>query len=67
MGATMDEDMAYLVVVNDEDQHSLWPAHADLPPGWRAVGAPGAKAERLERIRALWTDMTPKSLRRPAG
>jgi MbtH protein len=61
-----DEDARpYQVVVNHEDQYSIWPAGKPVPAGWRDVGATGSKAECLERIRELWTDMTPASLRGP--
>ncbi|BAI74123.1 mbtH domain protein (plasmid) [Azospirillum sp. B510] len=55
----------YDVVVNDEQQYSIWPAGRDVPAGWRkAVPAPAPKAECLERIERVWTDMRPASLRR---
>ena len=53
----------YLVVVNDEEQHSIWRADKDLPNGWRAVGPPRAKKDCLEYIEAEWRDMRPRSLR----
>ncbi|WP_316227942.1 MbtH family protein [Bradyrhizobium sp. SZCCHNR3015] len=54
---------AYVVVVNDEDQHSIWPSRKDLPPGWRATGFSGSKEDCLSHIRVVWTDIRPKSLR----
>ena len=54
----------YNVVVNHEEQYSIWPAERDTPLGWSVVGAPGLKSECLERIEELWTDMRPLSLRR---
>lgn len=51
------------VVVNEEDQYSIWPAHRTPPAGWREVGKVGSQAECLEYIKSVWTDMRPKSLR----
>lgn len=59
-----DEDLrTYTVVVNHEDQYSIWLADRDLPNGWRAVGKTGPKAACLEYIKEAWTDMRPRSLR----
>ncbi|WP_431823399.1 MbtH family protein [Burkholderia sp. F1] len=63
-----DEDPTrYLVVVNDEQQYSLWPAHAAMPPGWNGTGFEGDRAACLAHIREVWTDMRPLSLRRALG
>jgi len=59
-----DDQTIYAVVVNDEEQYSIWPAHKPMPPGWRAVGKEGRKAACLAYIDATWTDMRPRSLRR---
>jgi MbtH protein len=60
-----DEDTTlYTVVMNDEEQYSIWPLYKALPPGWREVGKEGQKAECLEYIDEVWTDMRPLSLRR---
>ena len=60
-----EEDLTtYKVVVNDEEQYSIWPDYKEIPQGWRAVGKSGAKAECLEYINDVWTDMRPLSLRR---
>ena len=56
-------DEIYQVVVNQEDQYSIWPDGRDLPPGWRAAGKTGTKAECLAYIEEVWTDMRPASLR----
>lgn len=56
--------MQYIVVVNHEEQYSIWPAHKEPPPGWRPVGEAASKAECLTAIGELWTDMRPLSLRR---
>ena len=58
-----DDDRDYLVVVNDEEQYSIWLADRPVPNGWRTVGKPGKKAECLKHIGEVWTDMRPKSLR----
>ncbi|SCG71161.1 MbtH protein [Micromonospora halophytica] len=53
----------YAVLVNHEEQYSLWPESAELPPGWRDVGVHGTKEECLAHIDRVWTDMRPLSLR----
>jgi uncharacterized protein YbdZ (MbtH family) len=53
----------YRVVVNDEEQYSIWPEGKDLPLGWQAEGMAGSKEECLAHIEKVWTDMRPKSLR----
>lgn len=57
-----DEDGDYVVLINDEGQHSLWPAFRDAPRGWTPIGPKGKRSECLEWIEANWTDMRPKSL-----
>jgi MbtH protein len=57
-----DADAQYLVLVNDEDQHSLWPQFADVPAGWRVVFGPSGRQECLEYVDRSWTDLRPKSL-----
>ncbi len=54
----------YLVVLNDEEQYSIWLADRELPAGWRAEGTSGPKDECLTHIDRVWTDMRPLSLRR---
>jgi MbtH protein len=54
----------YAVVVNDEDQYSIWPAEREVPAGWRRTGTVGPKADCLQEIERVWTDMRPRSLRR---
>ncbi len=58
------ENALYKVVVNHEEQYSIWPADRDVPLGWKETGDQGTKKECLDRIEVLWTDMTPLSLRR---
>ena len=64
----MDEDNldreAYTVVVNDEEQYSIWPASREMPPGWKPAGPTGPKGECLAYIKEVWTDMRPLSLRK---
>ncbi|NEQ95740.1 MAG: MbtH family NRPS accessory protein [Cyanothece sp. SIO2G6] len=55
--------LTYRVVVNDEEQYSIWLAERDMPLGWRDVGKTGTKEECLGYIDEVWTDMRPLSLR----
>jgi MbtH protein len=66
MGAGIldDEDALFAVVVNHEEQYSIWPADRDIPPGWRTAGKTGKKKECLEYIEQVWKDMRPLSLRK---
>lgn len=62
-----EEDAAsavFSVVVNDEEQYSIWPAHTAVPAGWHGAGFEGSKQDCLAHIETLWTDMRPLSLRR---
>lgn len=60
-----DEDTTiYKVVKNHEDQYSIWPADWENAPGWIDAGKSGLKAECLEYIKVVWTDMRPLSLRK---
>jgi MbtH protein len=52
----------FLVLVNDENQHSLWPDFAEVPAGWRVVHGPAGREECLEYVNTHWTDMRPQSL-----
>ncbi len=54
----------YKVVVNQEEQYSIWPAERENPLGWRDVGRSGSKEECLAYIKEVWTDMRPLSLRK---
>jgi MbtH protein len=64
MAADESDATVYQVVVNDEEQYSIWPAYKALPAGWRLEGTSGPKAECLAHIESVWTDMRPLSLRR---
>jgi MbtH protein len=55
--------MEYQVVVNHEEQYSIWPARKEIPAGWTATGPTGTREECLAHIREVWTDMRPRSLR----
>ncbi len=59
-----EDTTIYNVVVNHEEQYSIWPADRDLPLGWSTAGNRGTKAECLEHIKDVWTDMRPLSLRK---
>ncbi len=56
-------DLEYKVVVNGEEQYSIWPADRDNAPGWRDEGTRGTREECLAHIGRVWTDMRPRSLR----
>jgi MbtH protein len=58
------DETIYKVVINHEEQYSIWPAHRETPLGWSDVGKKGTKQECLEYIREVWTDMRPLSLRK---
>jgi MbtH protein len=57
----------YLVVVNDEEQHSLWPATLAVPAGWTARHGPAGRDDCLRYVTENWTDIRPASLRRAAA
>jgi MbtH protein len=56
-------DEQYLVLVNHEHQHSLWPEFAAVPAGWSRAFGPAARQECLDFVEHNWTDITPKSAR----
>ncbi|MFB9928490.1 MbtH family protein [Amycolatopsis halotolerans] len=59
-----DETTIYDVVVNHEEQYSIWPADREIPAGWRSEGTSGTKKECLAHVDEVWTDMRPLSLRK---
>lgn len=60
-----EEDTAqYRVVVNQEEQYSIWPDGLSVPAGWREVGVSGSKSECLAYVARVWTDLTPLSVRK---
>ena len=58
-----EDTTIYKVVINHEEQYSIWPADREPPLGWQAVGKQGLKDECLAYIKDVWTDMRPLSLR----
>lgn len=59
-----EDSINYKVVMNQEEQYSIWPADRENPAGWNDAGKQGLKAECLAHIEEVWTDMRPLSLRR---
>ncbi|MFE9048597.1 MbtH family protein [Streptomyces rubiginosohelvolus] len=57
-----DEDGTYLVLVNGEGQHSLWPAFAEVPAGWTVAHPEDTRQACLDYVEQNWTDLRPKSL-----
>jgi MbtH protein len=63
----VSEDSArYRVVVNDEDQYSIWPEHKRNAPGWRDAGFVGGRDECLDHVEQVWHDLRPRSVRQCA-
>jgi MbtH protein len=58
-----DENGQFYILVNDEEQHSLWPAFAEIPAGWRVVFGVAGRQDCLAYVEENWTDMRPQSLR----
>lgn len=56
--------LTYKVVVNEEEQYSIWPVERDIPNGWRGVGTSGSESVCLAFIKEVWSDMRPLSLRK---
>lgn len=59
-----EDQRTYTVVVNDEEQYSIWFASREVPLGWRSCGKSGTRQECLEYIKTVWTDMRPLSVRK---
>ncbi|MGW4298351.1 MbtH family protein [Streptomyces sp. NPDC004646] len=59
-----DGNELYKVVVNEEEQYSLWPDGQEAPLGWKPAGKTGTKEECMAYVKEVWTDMRPLSLRR---
>lgn len=57
------DDEEFDVVVNDEQQYSIWPRGKEIPGGWQKISVTGSRAHCLEQISLIWTDMRPLSLR----
>lgn len=64
MNEEREDTTTYNVVVNHEEQYSIWPAERENPLGWTSVGKSGPKDECLSYIKEVWTDMRPLSLRK---
>lgn len=64
MNDEREDTTIYRVVVNHEEQYSIWPADREIPFGWSDAGKTGLKAECLAYIEEVWTDMRPLSLRK---
>jgi MbtH protein len=62
-----EDDRTYLVVVNQEEQYSIWLAGREIPAGWRAEGTEGTRRACLDHIDRAWIDMRPLSLRSAPG
>ena len=58
-----EDTRSYTVLINGEEQYSLWLAELAIPGGWRSTGKVGSKQECLEYVRTVWTDLRPLSLR----
>ncbi|MEU5956294.1 MbtH family NRPS accessory protein [Streptomyces sp. NPDC047525] len=63
MADEFTDDARYRVVLNAEEQYSIWWVERDLPEGWRTEGTEGTREQCLARIDEVWTDMRPLSLR----
>ncbi len=59
----MNDDAEYVVVLNHEEQYSIWFADREIPGGWKVEGFRGTKKQCLDHIEKVWTDIRPKSLR----
>jgi MbtH protein len=64
MASDEEDSRPYKVVVNHDEQYSIWFADREAPAGWREVGKSGTKAECLAHIKEVWTDMRPLSVRK---
>jgi MbtH protein len=58
-----DDETIHMVVINHEEQYSIWPADRELPGGWRSAGFDGTRSECLAHVEAVWIDMRPLSVR----
>jgi MbtH protein len=56
-------EVRFKVVLNDEEQYSIWPEGRDIPAGWRAEGTSGSREQCLDHIERVWVDMRPRSVR----
>lgn len=58
-----DDNASFFVVMNDEEQHALWPEFVDIPAGWQVVYGPALRPSCLDYVDENWPDIRPKSLR----
>lgn len=58
------DNRTYIVLINAEEQYSLWPKEKKIPPGWNFVGKEGSKSDCVSYVDSVWTDMRPLSLRK---
>ncbi|BBZ32878.1 MbtH family protein [Mycolicibacterium confluentis] len=58
-----DENGTFHILVNDEEQHSLWPAFVEVPAGWAVVLSEASRADALAYVEQNWADIRPRSLR----
>lgn len=58
-----DPDGSFLVLVNDEDQHSLWPESVAVPAGWAVLHGPDTRQACIDFVEENWTDMRPRRIR----
>ncbi|MGD9506563.1 MAG: MbtH family protein [Syntrophobacteraceae bacterium] len=63
-GDDKDTNVIFRVVMNHEEQYSIWPEYREIPLGWKDAGKSGSKEECLSYIKEVWTDMRPLSLRK---
>ncbi len=63
MQSAGDEEQKFYVVINDEEQYSIWPADRKIPLGWRTVGQADTREACLVYVKQTWTDMRPLSVR----
>ncbi|MGW4641580.1 MbtH family protein [Sphaerisporangium sp. NPDC004334] len=66
-GSEPEDSVQYEVVVNDEGQYSIWWIGRERPAGWHAEGKQGTRAECLDHVDTVWTDMRPASVRAALG
>jgi MbtH protein len=59
-----EDQRTYIVLINHEEQYSLWPKGKNIPGGWRAVGKEGSRSECSKYVDEVWVDMRPLSLRK---
>lgn len=62
-GAAADASQDFIVLINDEEQYSLWSGSIAIPAGWRTIYGPAAKQACLDYVDEVWKDLTPRSVR----